>query len=112
MQLFSIGLWRLHMNGTIITDAKGKPLATYDNDDIATFARVWTGLDRQPRRSNTEWSWDQNNRDPMKLKVNWRDRFPKTKLDSGYLGDGSQCLTPSPETGVAIRIQSTRTSFV
>jgi hypothetical protein len=25
--------------------------------------------------------------DPMTIKSDWRDRFPKTKLDKGYVGD-------------------------
>ena len=34
-------------------------------------------------------SWVSNNNvDPMKIKPSWRDYFPKTALDNGYLGDG------------------------
>jgi len=44
MQLFSIGLWMLHPDGTRILDTEGNPIPTYDNDDITEFAKVFTGL--------------------------------------------------------------------
>lgn len=44
MQLFTIGLYELNPDGTIIFDANDEPVATYDNDDIAEFAKVFTGL--------------------------------------------------------------------
>lgn len=52
MQLFTIGLFKLRDDGTRVLDAAGEPLATYDNDDILAFARVWTGWTRAPYRSN------------------------------------------------------------
>ncbi len=44
MQLFTIGLWELNPDGTRQTDASGNPIPTYDNEDIAELARVFTGL--------------------------------------------------------------------
>jgi uncharacterized protein (DUF1800 family) len=46
MQLFSIGLHELNEDGTPKTGAGGKPVATYDHEDIGGLARVFTG-----------WSW-------------------------------------------------------
>lgn len=43
MQLFSIGLVRLHMDGSLRLDAAGAPLPTYTNADIMELARVFTG---------------------------------------------------------------------
>ncbi len=43
MQLFSIGLYRLNNQGVILKDANDNPIETYDNSDIETFARVFTG---------------------------------------------------------------------
>ncbi len=44
MQLFTIGLYRLHQDGTTINDpATGIPLPTYSQDDIREMARVFTG---------------------------------------------------------------------
>ena len=47
MQLFSIGLWELNMDGTRKLDLEGKPIPTYSNADIEQLARVFTGLDLQ-----------------------------------------------------------------
>ncbi len=43
LQLFTIGLDELNANGTKILDAGGMPVPTYDQTDIAEFARVFTG---------------------------------------------------------------------
>lgn len=44
MQLFSIGLYKLNPDGTEMHDANNKPIPTYNNDDIAGLAKVFTGL--------------------------------------------------------------------
>ncbi len=44
MQLFTIGLYELNQDGTLILDSGGMPIETYDNSDIGEFARVFTGL--------------------------------------------------------------------
>lgn len=43
MQLFSIGLVQLDIDGSVKRNAEGQPLPTYDPDVIAGFARVFTG---------------------------------------------------------------------
>ena len=44
MQLFSIGLFQLRINGTLLRDGRGRPIPTYDNDDITELAKIFTGL--------------------------------------------------------------------
>ena len=44
MQLFSIGLYKLNIDGTEQKDASNKSIPTYDNNDIAGLAKVFTGL--------------------------------------------------------------------
>ncbi len=44
MQLFSIGLYELNPDGTRQLDTAGNFIPTYDNDDIAEFAKVFTGF--------------------------------------------------------------------
>lgn len=44
MQLFSIGLYELNLDGSIIVDEDDMPVETYDNSDIGELARVFTGL--------------------------------------------------------------------
>lgn len=83
MQLFTVGLVQLHPNGTVATPE----VATYDNEDIMDFSRVWTGYDHQPGRGNVEkykGYWDENYIDPMQLKAAWRDLYPKMALGGSY----------------------------
>ena len=47
MQLFSVGLVQLNLDGTVRTDATGQPLPTYNQDVIEGFAKVFTG-----------WKWE------------------------------------------------------
>jgi len=47
MQLFSIGLYQLNIDGSQKLDGASQPIPTYDADDVAGLARVFTG-----------WSWD------------------------------------------------------
>lgn len=47
MQLFSIGLVQLNMDGTPVLDINGDTIPTYTNEDIAQMARVFTGLNLQ-----------------------------------------------------------------
>jgi len=43
MQLMSIGLHQLNMDGTLQTDGLGRPIPTYTADDISGLAKVFTG---------------------------------------------------------------------
>jgi uncharacterized protein (DUF1800 family) len=43
MQLFSIGLVELNLDGSVQLDGDGDPIPTYDQDDIKELARVFTG---------------------------------------------------------------------
>ncbi|MFM7331423.1 MAG: DUF1800 family protein [Brachymonas sp.] len=51
MQLFTIGLYELNLDGSVKTDAAGKKLETYDSDDVSQLARVFTGYDFDPAYS-------------------------------------------------------------
>jgi uncharacterized protein (DUF1800 family) len=46
MQLFSIGLWQLNPDGSLVLNSNGEPIPTYNNSDIEGLAKVFTG-----------WSW-------------------------------------------------------
>ena len=45
LQLFSIGLYRMHPDGSLVLDSKGRPIATYDQEAIIGFAHAFTGWD-------------------------------------------------------------------
>jgi uncharacterized protein (DUF1800 family) len=45
MQLFSIGLYQLNLDGTEKLDGNGKKIETYTQNDVTNIARVFTGYD-------------------------------------------------------------------
>ena len=44
LQLFTIGLIELNLDGTPKLDGSGREIETFDNEDIVGLARVFTGL--------------------------------------------------------------------
>ena len=75
------------MDGSTVLDSNESSIPTYDNSDIQTFARAWTGFNRQDKRSNIENSfWALNRIDPMVILGEMRDVFPKMDLDGGFIG--------------------------
>lgn len=44
MQLFSIGLFELNIDGSLRLDNSGEPIPTYTNIEIREFAKIFTGL--------------------------------------------------------------------
>ena len=100
MQLFTVGLWQLKPDGSYVLDGHGEPIAVYDTIHIMTFARAWTGFDRQPFRANLESLENRetaNRIDPMQVKGQYRDWFPKSNLYGGHLGDGVPLCNQLPE---------------
>jgi uncharacterized protein (DUF1800 family) len=57
MQLFSIGLDLLNPDGTPQLDPQGDRIQTYDNDDIAEFAKIFTGLSYGARVDSNPPYW-------------------------------------------------------
>ncbi len=58
MQLFTIGLYELNLDGSRKIDNEGQHIPTYDNDDIQELAKVFTGL------GMTDWVDDNIPQDP------------------------------------------------
>ncbi|GAA4362118.1 DUF1800 domain-containing protein [Kangiella marina] len=58
MQLFSVGLVELNLDGTPKLDANGNTIPTYDQDDIEGLAHVFTGWTWQ--NAETFWWWGDN----------------------------------------------------
>ena len=77
------------MDGTRKLDEAGKPIPVYTNDNIAEFARTWTGFVSRDLRGNLEnkrISYS-NQVDPLLINPERRDAFPKMNLYGGFLGD-------------------------
>lgn len=102
MQLFSIGLYELNADGTIIEDGGGVPVASYDNNDIKEFAKVFTGF--APAEywwvwedlSTTPVFWDNpantfptiNGWMPMQMFEEWHEPGEKFLLNGQVVPDG------------------------
>jgi len=83
-QLFSIGLWKLNMDGTRQLDAFGQPIPTYGNQEITEFARVFTGLWFGGQSwGNGGWS-DDDSTVPMQMWAEKHDFGSKT-LHNGFV---------------------------
>lgn len=89
LQLFSIGLYRLHPDGSFILDANGLPIPTYDQEVVKGFAHVFTGWSYGwfPR-TEQNWQWPnvwQNGtqfwRVPMQVWPNHHSTLEKKLLD-------------------------------
>jgi uncharacterized protein (DUF1800 family) len=108
MQLFSIGLHELNIDGSRQVDlTTGLWLPTYDNDDIKGLAKVFTGL------SGSKWA-DENNTspvqfgrrfaaysllDPMEMYEVWHEPGPKTIVGDYTIPGG---LTGMQDINLAI----------
>jgi len=82
MQLFSIGLVRLHPDGTPILDESGRPLPAYTQHDVTELARVFTGLsDRNGQfLAESAFSSHQGRIRPMRIFEHYHDHGAKTIL--------------------------------
>ena len=64
MQLFTMGLWEMNQDGSMVKDSSGNPIPSYTQDDVEELAKVMTGYDlkgnskygRTNRGSGEEWS--------------------------------------------------------
>jgi len=97
-----VGLIVLNDDGTPLLDpVTGNPLETYTNEDIESLARAWTGFDRTAVRGNYEEGFftgtSDNRMDPMQIVPDYRDPFPKSNLDGGFIGDGYLLCSDIPD---------------
>jgi uncharacterized protein (DUF1800 family) len=56
MQLFSIGLWELNPDGTLVLDGGGNPIPTYSQTEITEMAKVMTGWTYWPLSGGIRWN--------------------------------------------------------
>lgn len=80
LQLFTIGVVELNMDGTPRTDGQGRPIETYTNEDIVGLARVFTGLSLKGPQFGSGGD-DDANFSPLQI-------FPEqhSELDKIFLG--------------------------
>jgi uncharacterized protein (DUF1800 family) len=97
LQLFSIGTFLLHQDGTRRLDDNGNPIAAYDQHTVEEFARVLTGWILAPALAGPAdlGGIVPNYRDPMRVRrdgqgrEDYHDRGPKMLLN-GFALPGAQ----------------------
>lgn len=101
MQLFSIGLVELNMDGTQKLDANNQPIPSYDQDVIKGFAHVFTGWNFNGTTEETWYRWWQNFNlfDPMVAVAAYHDSEEKL-LFSGVILPENQ--TPEQDLAGAL----------
>lgn len=114
MQLFSIGLYRLWPDGSLVLDSSGNAVPTYDQEVITGMARVFTGWTWGQSMNNgrlpTNFFPSSNYLDPMVLVPSHHEPGKKQLLDNvvippavvTFVNDTSRDPNPNPVT-----IQST-----
>jgi len=78
MQLFSIGIWQLNMDGSRKLDISNQPIPTYDNTIISNMARVMTGFSFGGPKGRDFWYAPDNFTAPMRMWDQYHDVDPKT----------------------------------
>ena len=90
MQLFSIGLVELNLDGTPKTDANGRAIPTYDQSVIEGFAHVFTGWNYAGTNQRSWNQWDNyNNLQLMEPLESYHDKGKK-KLLRGHVIPANQ----------------------
>lgn len=89
LQLFSVGLYELNIDGSIKTNSKGQPIESYDLNQIVELARVFTGWDED--WSTSKAGWPDFTRQPMKLNPTQHSTLSSQvfakKIAAGTAGD-------------------------
>lgn len=84
MQLFTIGLEELNLDGTPKRDAQGNTIATYDQTQIEGFARIFTGW---TFANSTSWKYPEKDYlKPMQVWPEYHSELEKTLLNGTVVG--------------------------
>jgi uncharacterized protein (DUF1800 family) len=103
-QLFSIGLYKLNPDGTLILGATGLPIPTYGQDVIKGFAQVftgWTWAGGDHSDPNNFYNYNPNWRQPMEAWPEHHSPGTKLLLDGAVLPAGQ---TPQQDLDAALDV--------
>lgn len=93
LQLFTIGLVELNMDGTPKLKPDRQPFETYDNDDVVGLARVFTGFVLQGASHRNSDRAVNSNEVPMVLYEPWH-----SELEKSFLGTTIPANTPAAQS--------------
>jgi uncharacterized protein (DUF1800 family) len=102
LQLFSIGLYQLNQDGSVQTDAAGRPIPSYDEDVVKGFARVFTGWTYPPLAGAASGRYNPTNyKGRMVADPTNHDTSAKTLLNGAVLPPGQ---SPDKDLADAIHL--------
>jgi len=88
MQLFTIGLNMLNIDGSLMLDGEGERIPTYDNEDILEFSKIFTGLTWADRDKFGKGSYRDTSYIPdMVMWNNYHEPGQKLLLDNFVVPD-------------------------
>lgn len=108
MQLFTIGLYELNIDGSRKKDAQGNDIPTYNNTDIKEMARIFTGLgpsqldQRMYEAGDITWTdeayfgldfYVMSKEDPLIMYQEWHDEGEKSLMDGLEIPAGQDGMT-------------------
>lgn len=97
MQLFSIGIEKLNIDGSIQYDGNGFPIPTYNNNEIKELAKVFTGLSPSARTDGGNLYfylgvWAADFTQPMMMYEDYHETGSKVILDGHLIQPGQTGL--------------------
>ena len=95
MQLFSIGLFELNADGSLVLDGSNNPIPTYDNGDIREFSKIFTGLSYGPENPGGASFFGKQRpvmHVPMVMFDDFHETGTKTLLNGQIVPDGQTGL--------------------
>ena len=93
MQLFTLGLYQLNMDGSVRTNA-GVPLETYGPADVSGLARVMTGLNL----ASTDATTPARYRQPLVMTAGQHEQGSATFLGTTVSGEGVAAIRTALDT--------------
>ena len=100
MQLFSLGLYQINIDGTPILDSNGLKIPTYTQDDIKQLARVFTGWQLAGSQEFGGWAPPSHQIHPMVANEAFHD-YGEKKILKNIIAEG---LPPTNDLISAIDI--------
>ena len=103
MQLFSIGLVLRNLDFSPVLDSDGEPIATYDQDMVVSYAKVFTGwsytsgFNSNPLGTN----WSPADYEPLVCYEIHHDESEKSVLDNEIAPGGPNSCEPDLDAGLS-----------
>jgi len=101
MQLFTIGLVRLNLDGSVQRDGSGNPIPTYTQKEVEAMANALTGWASKPTQNTGEnaWRFDLDYVSPMVAYPTHHDTSQKTLVGGVVVPAGG---TPAADLKIAL----------